>query len=268
MITANQAGVPTEVYHDDITFTDTDPAGRVTGVSNQMDCVIDASAGNFYLALQIEYTDDYDKLQSFYISVTPDQAGAEESGKASIIKTTNYQQAVFEDPSSTGNQGVVDYISNGGNSFTVNIYNWNDQLNPIYTQENVTIAQTQSNMFYYATIASTEFSEDDYEFRLNDLVYLNGDASKLSNAQIVFIDESNQEEYKYDYPLGYPSYSAPSFSLMDCVANPSLQNFTSYSDIVSAYSGKTFKIVIRYINASGTAYENYPLGTGVSFTFN
>ena len=256
------------LYQNNIEFVDTDPPGEVTGVSNQMDCVIDASTGNFYLALQIEYTDDYDKLQSFYISVTPDQAGAEESGKASIIKTTNYQQAVFEDPSSTGNQGVVDYISNGGNSFTVNIYNWNDQLNPIYTQENVTIAQTQSNMFYYATIASTEFSEDDYEFRLNDLVYLNGDASKLSNAQIVFIDESNQEEYKYDYPLGYPSYSAPSFSLMDCVANPSLQNFTSYSDIVSAYSGKTFKIVIRYINASGTAYENYPLGTGVSFTFN
>ena len=249
------------LYQDNIDFVDTDPPGEITGVSN-LHCSVDASSGSFYLVLQLDYTDDYDKLSSFYISVTPDQAGAEASSNASIIKSTNYQLAVFEDTSSTGNQGVISYLDGGGTSFTVNIYNWNDQQIPIYTEENVTIYKETSNIFYSAKISTTEFSPDDYEFRFDELVYVCGDPSHLSTAQIIFNDESTgREAFKWDFPLGNPSYLPPSFSLMDAVLTSSGSAFEDYNDIVSQLSGKTFEIVIQFINRAGTSFENYPIAS-------
>ena len=254
------------IYQSNITFVDTDPAGTIDSVSSQISASIDTTNNYFYLVFKITYTDDYDNLGDLRISVTPDQAGAEESSKADISKTTDYQLATFED-NSQGDQGVVSYLGSGNMAFTVNIYKYG-QDDPIYTQENVTVVKESSNIFYSGAPSKTEFSEDDIEFGFDNLVYVCGDPNKLSAAQVVFIDESSQEEYKWDYPLGNPSHTAPTFSLMAAVATPDFQNFESYSDIKAALSGKTFEIVIRFINASQSGYENYPMGTGVSFTFN
>ena len=263
VITANQAGVPTEVYHDDISFTDTDDPGVVNGLESDYLIAVDASTGDFTLPVKLLYTDDYDKLRSFYVELSPTD-GVTPSISAGASKEEDYQNLTYtgDDASS-----VITYIQNAGADgaeFNVKIYNFDDQQNPIWPKEGETVAPVyikvaDTNIVYGGKLYSTDLSQDSTSVQFG-ISYV-APVSTPTNPQIKFIDSSDSS-LVYSYDFNFENY--PTIDMI----NPSMSTgstINDYASLKAAFEGKTFTVVISYYD--GTTTTTKTIQTGVSFTF-
>ena len=261
MITANQAGVPTEVYHDDITFEDTDPQGEITGLNSDYLIAIDASTGDFTLPVQLLFTDDYHKFMSFYVELCPTD-GVTPSISAGASREEDYQNLTY-----TGNDtsSVITYIQNGGTNgaeFDVKIYHFDDQSNPLWESDPndpVYIKEADTNIVYGGRLYSTDLSEDSTSVQFG-ISYV-APVSTPTNPQIKFVDSSDPSlVYSYDFSFAnYPSVD---------LTHPAMSTGSAISDYASlkaAFEGKTFTVIISYYD--GTSQTTKTIQTGVSFTF-
>ena len=240
------------VYQDNITFIDTDPKGEVNGINSDYLIGIDASSGEFVLPLQIDYTDEYKKLGSFYIQLVPADPDVS-AVTAPADEIEGYQNVKF-----TGGQQIIDYITGGSTSFTINVFKWNDQSNPLWS-DSVEINESTINRVYGGQIYTTELSAESTDISFS-LAYLNS-VSTTVGPQIQFVDSSDPSlTYAYD------------FNFMETISvdmtNPSSSTgstISDYSSLKAAFEGKTFTVIILYND--GTSTQTKTIATGVTFTF-
>ncbi len=258
-IFANQSGTQTSVYHEDITFIDTDDPGVFNGLESDYLISIDASSGDFILPVKLLYTDVYDKFKSFYVQLCPTD-GVTPSISAEASKEENYQNLTY-----TGNDAtsVITYIQNGGASgaeFNVKVYHFDDQQHPIWeSSETVNIKVADTNIVYGGSLLSTELSQDSTSVQFG-ISYV-APVQAPTNPQIKFVDTSDSSlVYSYDFNFqNYPSVD---------MTNPTMSTgstITDYASLKAAFEGKTFDVVISYYD--GTSQTTKTIQTGVSFTF-
>ncbi|GEM_PF-6530635 len=248
-----------EIYHDDITFTDTDDPGVFNGLESDYLISVDASSGDFILPVKLLYTDVYDKFKSFYVQLCPTD-GVTPSISAGASKEENYQNLTY-----TGNDAtsVVTYIQNGGTSgaeFNVKVYHFDDQQHPIWeSSETVNIKVADTNIVYGGSLLSTELSQDSTSVQFG-ISYV-APVQAPTNPQIKFVDTSDSSlVYSYDFNFqNYPSVD---------MTNPAMSTgstISDYNSLKAAFEGKTFDVVISYYD--GTSQTTKTIQTGVSFTF-
>lgn len=248
-----------EIYHDDITFTDTDDPGVFNGLESDYLISVDASSGDFILPVKLLYTDVYDKFKSFYVQLCPTD-GVTPSISAGASKEDNYQNLTY-----TGNDAtsVITYIQNGGTSgaeFNVKVYHFDDQQNPIWeSSETVNIKVADTNIVYGGSLLSTELSQDSTSVQFG-ISYV-APVQAPTNPQIKFVDTSDSSlVYSYDFNFqNYPSVD---------MTNPAMSTgstISDYNSLKAAFEGKTFDVVISYYD--GTSQTTKTIQTGVSFTF-
>jgi len=248
-----------EIYHDDITFTDTDDPGVFNGLESDYLISVDASSGDFILPVKLLYTDVYDKFKSFYVQLCPTD-GVTPSISAGASKEDNYQNLTY-----TGNDAtsVVTYIQNGGTSgaeFNVKVYHFDDQQHPIWeSSETVNIKVADTNIVYGGSLLSTELSQDSTSVQFG-ISYV-APVQAPTNPQIKFVDTSDSSlVYSYDFNFqNYPSVD---------MTNPAMSTgstISDYNSLKAAFEGKTFDVVISYYD--GTSQTTKTIQTGVSFTF-
>lgn len=248
-----------EIYHDDITFIDTDDPGVFNGLESDYLISVDASSGDFILPVKLLYTDVYDKFKSFYVQLCPTD-GVTPSISAGASKEDNYQNLTY-----TGNDAtsVVTYIQNGGTSgaeFNVKVYHFDDQQNPIWeSSETVNIKVADTNIVYGGSLLSTELSQDSTSVQFG-ISYV-APVQAPTNPQIKFVDTSDSSlVYSYDFNFqNYPSVD---------MTNPAMSTgsaINDYASLKAAFEGKTFDVVISYYD--GTSQTTKTIQTGVSFTF-
>lgn len=180
-----------EIYHADITFTDTDDPGVVNGLNSDYLIAIDASTGEFTLPVQLLYTDDYDKFMSFYVQLCPTD-GVTPSISAGASKEEDYQNLTY-----SGNDvsSVITYIQNGGTdgaAFDIKIYHYNDQSNPLWESDPndpAYIKEADTNIVYGGSLLSTELSQDSTSVQFS-LAYV-APVQTPTNPQIKFVDTSD-----------------------------------------------------------------------------
>lgn len=247
------------IYHDDITFIDTDDPGVFNGLESDYLISIDASSGDFILPVKLLYTDEYDKFKSFYVELCPTD-GVTSSISAGASKEDNYQNLTY-----TGNDAtsVITYIQNGGTSgaeFDVKVYHFDDQQHPIWeSSETVNIKVADTNIVYGGSLYNTDLSQDSTSVSV-DISYVNP-VSTPTNPQIQFVDSSDTS-LTYSYDINFANYQT-----IDMI-NPSVSTgstITDYASLKAAFEGKTFIVIIKYYN--GTEYISKTIQTGVSFTF-
>lgn len=258
-IFTNQSGTQTSVYHDDITFIDTDDPGVFNGLESDYLISVDASSGDFILPVKLLYTDVYDKFKSFYVQLCPTD-GVTPSISAGASKEDNYQNLTY-----TGNDAtsVITYIQNGGTSgaeFNVKVYHFDDQQHPIWeSSETVNIKVADTNIVYGGSLLSTELSQDSTSVQFG-ISYV-APVQAPTNPQIKFVDTSDSSlVYSYDFNFqNYPSVD---------MTNPAMSTgstISDYNSLKAAFEGKTFDVVISYYD--GTSQTTKTIQTGVSFTF-
>lgn len=258
-IFTNQSGTQTSVYHDDITFIDTDDPGVFNGLESDYLISVDASSGDFILPVKLLYTDVYDKFKSFYVQLCPTD-GVTPSISAEASKEDNYQNLTY-----TGNDAtsVITYIQNGGTSgaeFNVKVYHFDDQQHPIWeSSETVNIKVADTNIVYGGSLLSTELSQDSTSVQFG-ISYV-APVQAPTNPQIKFVDTSDSSlVYSYDFNFqNYPSVD---------MTNPAMSTgsaINDYASLKAAFEGKTFDVVISYYD--GTSQTTKTIQTGVSFTF-
>lgn len=250
-----------EIYHADITFTDTDDPGVVNGLNSDYLIAIDASTGEFTLPVQLLYTDDYDKFMSFYVQLCPTD-GVTPSISAGASKEEDYQNLTY-----SGNDvsSVITYIQNGGTdgaAFDIKIYHYNDQSNPLWESDPndpAYIKEADTNIVYGGSLLSTELSQDSTSVQFS-LAYV-APVQTPTNPQIKFVDTSDSSlVYSYDFNFqNYPSVN------MTSPAMSTGSTITDYATLKAAFEGKTFDVVISYYD--GTSQTTKTIQTGVSFTF-
>lgn len=247
------------IYHDDITFIDTDDPGVFNGLESDYLISIDASSGDFILPVKLLYTDVYDKFKSFYVQLCPTD-GVTPSISAGASKEDNYQNLTY-----TGNDAtsVITYIQNGGTSgaeFNVKVYHFDDQQNPIWeSSETVNIKVADTNIVYGGSLDSTELSQDSTSVSFG-MSYVNPEQTP-TNPQIQFVDSSDTS-LTYSYDINFANYQT-----IDMI-NPAASTgstITDYASLKAAFEGKTFTVIIKYYN--GTENISKTIQTGVSFTF-
>lgn len=247
------------IYHDDITFIDTDDPGVFNGLESDYLISIDASSGDFILPVKLLYTDEYDKFKSFYVQLCPTD-GVTPSISAGASKEDNYQNLTY-----TGNDAtsVITYIQNGGTSgaeFNVKVYHFDDQQNPIWeSSETVNIKVADTNIVYGGSLDSTELSQDSTSVSFG-MSYVNPEQTP-TNPQIQFVDSSDTS-LTYSYDINFANYQT-----IDMI-NPAVSTgstITDYASLKAAFEGKTFTVIIKYYN--GTENISKTIQTGVSFTF-
>ena len=249
------------IYHDDITFIDTDDPGVFNGLESDYLISIDASSGDFILPVKLLYTDEYDKFKSFYVELCPTD-GVTSSISAGASKEDNYQNLTY-----TGNDAtsVITYIQNGGTSgaeFNVKIYHFDDQQHPIWesdTSNPVYIKEADTNIVYGGSLLSTDLSQDSTSVQFG-ISYV-APVQAPTNPQIKFVDTSDSSlVYSYDFNFqNYPSVD---------MTNPAMSTgstISDYNSLKAAFEGKTFDVVISYYD--GTSQTTKTIQTGVSFTF-
>ena len=248
-----------EIYHDDITFIDTDDPGVFNGLESDYLISIDASTGEFILPVKLLYTDVYDKFKSFYVELCPTD-GVTPSISAGASKEDDYQNLTY-----TGNDAtsVITYIQNGGTSgaeFNVNIYHFDDQQHPIWeSSETVNIKVADTNIVYGGTLYNTDLSQDSTSVSVG-ISYVNPESTP-TNPQIQFVDSSDTS-LTYSYDINFENYQT-----IDMI-NPTTSTgstINDYASLKAAFEGKTFIVIIKYYN--GTEYISKTIQTGVSFTF-
>lgn len=247
-----------EIYHADITFTDTDDPGVVNGLNSDYLIAI-ASADEFTLPVQLLYTDDYDKFRSFYVKLFPTD-GVTSEVTAGASKEEDYQNLTFSDASS-----VITYIQNAGADgaeFNVKIYNYDDQSNPLWESDPndpAYIKEADTNIVYGGSLLSTDLSQDSTSVQFS-LAYV-APVQTPTNPQIKFVDTSDSSlVYSYDFNFqNYPSVN------MTSPAMSTGSTINDYASLKAAFEGKTFDVVISYYD--GTSQTTKTIQTGVSFTF-
>lgn len=245
-----------EIYHDDITFIDTDNPGVINGLESDYLISIDASSGDFILPVKLLYTDEYDKFKSFYVQLCPTD-GVTPSISAGASKEDNYQNLTY-----TGNDAtsVISYIGNSGAEFNVKVYHFDDQQNPIWeSSETVNIKVAEANIVYGGSLDGTELSQDSTSVQFG-ISYV-APVQAPTNPQIKFVDTSDSSlVYSYDFNFqNYPSVD---------MTNPAMSTgstISDYNSLKAAFEGKTFDVVISYYD--GTSQTTKTIQTGVSFTF-
>lgn len=250
-----------EIYHADITFTDTDDPGVINGLNSDYLIAIDASTGEFTLPVQLLYTDNYDKFKSFYVQLCPTD-GVTSSISAGADKQENYQNLTY-----TGNDAssVITYIQNGGTdgaAFDIKIYHFDDQQNPLWESDPndpVYIKEADINVVYGGSLLSTDLSQDSTSVQF-DISYVNP-VSTPTNPQIQFVDSSDTS-LTYSYDFNFESY--PTIDMINPTTSTG-STITDYASLKDAFEGKTFIVIIKYY--SGTEYQSKTIQTGVSFTF-
>lgn len=247
------------IYHDDITFIDTDDPGVFNGLESDYLISVDASSGDFILPVKLLYTDVYDKFKSFYVQLCPTD-GVTPSISAGASKEDNYQNLTY-----TGNDAtsVITYIQNGGTSgaeFNVKVYHFDDQQHPIWeSSETVNIKVADTNIVYGGSLLSTELSQDSTSVQFG-ISYV-APVQAPTNPQIKFVDTSDSSlVYSYDFNFqNYPSVD---------MTNPAMSTgstISDYNSLKAAFEGKTFDVVISYYD--GISQTTKTIQTGVSFTF-
>ncbi|MBQ6920952.1 MAG: hypothetical protein IJQ72_03520 [Bacilli bacterium] len=250
-----------EIYHDDITFTDTDPEGVINGLNSDYLIATDASTGDFTLPVQLLYTDDYDKFMSFYVELCPTD-GVTPSISAGASKEENYQNLTY-----SGNDvsSVITYIQNGGTdgaAFDIKIYHFDDQSNPLWESDPndpVYIKEADTNIVYGGSLLNTELSQDSTSVQFS-LAYV-APLQTPTGPQIKFVDTSDTSlVYSYDFNFeNYPTID------MTSPAMSTGSTISDYATLKAAFEGKTFEVVISYYD--GTTQAEKSIQTGVSFTF-
>lgn len=247
------------IYHDDITFIDTDDPGVFNGIESDYLISVDASSGDFILPVKLLYTDEYDKFKSFYVELCPTD-GVTSSISAGASKEDNYQNLTY-----TGNDAtsVITYIQNGGTSgaeLDVKVYHFDDQQHPIWeSSETVNIKVADTNIVYGGSLYNTDLSQDSTSVSV-DISYVNP-VSTPTNPQIQFVDSSDTS-LTYSYDINFANYQT-----IDMI-NPAVSTgstITDYASLKAAFEGKTFTVIIKYYN--GTENKSKTIQTGVSFTF-
>ena len=247
------------VFSDNINFIDADPQGEVTGISSDYLVTIDDSDPDnveAYMPIQIDYTDDYHNLTSFWVifSVEGQPEGSEITTNASVSEFEDYQYAIIRESS------VIQAIQDG-RTFKIDICKEDDQSNPLYTESGVEIQVADINRFYYGLIDDKSYDQSDTELRFYDLVYVYGDSQASNGPELVFEYEGTEYVYLINIP-SYPSQVA-TVDLMNPLSGP----YTSYSDLASTMGNKSFNVYIRYYPSVGTSEQNLPIATGLSLTF-
>lgn len=247
------------VFSDNITFVDSDPQGTVSRINSDYLVTIDNSDPDnveAYMPIQIDYTDDYHNLKSFWVifSVEGQPEGSEITTNASISETGNYQYAIIRD------SNVIQAIQDG-RTFKIDICKQDDQSNPLYTETGVEIKAADINHFYYGSIDDKSYDQSDTELRFYDLVYVYGDSQASNGPELVFEFEGTE----YVYLINIPSY--PSQAATVDLMNPRSGPYTSYNDLASTMGGKSFNVYIRYYPSAGTSEQNLPIATSLSLTF-
>ncbi len=250
-ILANQTEV---VYHDDITFINTDAS--VNQVNSDYLVTVDRSESDpmVILPLQIEYTDNYQTLSSFAITLVP-TVDSISSGWCSASATEEYQSIKFSE------SDLITYIDRGNTEFVLNVFDGSNQSTPLWS-DTVNLSVATVNRIYGGIVYNTEIASDDTNLGI-DLACVYG-AQTPTGPQIVLIneaDETESEYYVYDFNF--------SFYVSVDMTKPSSAStgatITDFSSLSAAMSGKTFKIRIDYND--GTDSQQKVILTGVSFTF-
>ena len=247
------------VFSDNINFIDADPQGEVTGISSDYLVTIDDSDPDnveAYMPIQIDYTDDYHNLTSFWVIFTVEgqPEGSEITTNASISEFEDYQYAIIRESS------VIQAIQDG-RTFKIDICKEDDQSNPLYTESGVEIQVADINRFYYGLIDDKSYDQSDTELRFYDLVYVYGDSQASNGPELVFEYEGTEYVYLINIP-SYPSQAA-TVDLMNPISGP----YSSYSDLASTMGNKSFNVYIRYYPSAGTSQNTLSITTGLSLTF-
>ena len=244
------------IYHDDITFIDTDDPGVFNGLESDYLISVDASSGDFILPVKLLYTDEYDKFKSFYVQLCPTD-GVTPSISAGASKEDNYQNLTY-----TGNDAtsVISYIGTSGAEFNIKIYHFDDQQHPIWeSSETVNIKVAEANIVYGGSLYNTDLSQDSTSVSV-DISYVNP-VSTPTNPQIQFVDSSDTS-LTYSYDINFANYQT-----IDMI-NPAVSTgstINDYASLKAAFEGKTFIVIIKYYD--GTENKSKTIQTGVSFTF-
>ena len=256
-ILANQV----EIYHDDISFEDTDDPGVINGLESDYLIAVDASTGDFTLPVKLLYTDEYDKFSSFYVELCPTD-GVTPSISAGASKEEDYQNLTY-----TGNDAssVITYIQNGGAdgaAFDIKIYHFDDQSNPLWESDPndpVYIKVADTNIVYGGRLYDTALSQDSTSVQFG-ISYV-APVQTPTNPQIKFVDSSDSAlVYSYDFNFeNYPTID------MTSPAMSTGSTITDYASLKAAFEGKTFDVIISYYD--GTSQTTKTIQTGVSFTF-
>lgn len=245
-----------EIYHDDITFIDTDDPGVFNGLESDYLISVDASTGEFILPVKLLYTDVYDKFKSFYVELCPTD-GVTPSISAGASKEDNYQNLTY-----TGNDAtsVISYIGTSGAEFNIKIYHFDDQQHPIWeSSETVNIKVAEANIVYGGSLYNTDLSQDSTSVSV-DLSYVNP-VSTPTNPQIQLVDSSDTS-LTYSYDINFANYQT-----IDMI-NPAVSTgstINDYASLKTAFEGKTFIVIIKYYD--GTDNISKTIQTGVSFAF-
>ena len=256
-ILANQV----EIYHDDITFTDTDDPGVINGLESDYLIAVDASTGDFTLPVKLLYTDDYDKFSSFYVELCPTD-GVTPSISAGASKEEDYQNLTY---SGNDASSVITYIQNGGAdgaAFDIKIYHFDNQSNPLWESDPndpVYIKVADTNIVYGGRLYDTALSQDSTSVQFG-ISYV-APVQTPTNPQIKFVDTSDSSlVYSYDFNFeNYPTID------MTSPAMSTGSTITDYASLKAAFEGKTFDVVISYYD--GTSQTTKTIQAGVSFTF-
>ena len=240
------------VYHDDITFINTDAS--VDQVNSDYLVTVDKSGSDpvAILPLQIEYTDNYQTLSSFAITLVP-TVGSISSGWCSASATEEYQSAKFSE------SDIITYIERGNTEFVLNVFDGSNQSTPLWSNT-VNISVATVNRVYGGTVYNTEIASDDVNLNI-DLACVYG-AQTPTGPQIVLINEADETEY-YVYDFNFSFYVSVDMTKPSSASTGA--TITDFSSLSAAMSGKTFKIRIDYND--GTDSQQKVIQTGVSFTF-
>lgn len=242
------------VYHDDITFINTDASVNQVNLDNLITVDRSGSDPEVILPLQIDYTDNYQTLSSFAITLVP-TVGSSSGGWCSASATEEYQSVTFSE------SDLITYIDRGNTEFVLNVFDGSNQSTPLWS-DTVYLSVATVNRVYGGTVLTTKITSDDTNLGI-DLACVYG-VETPTEPQIVLIneeDETESEYYVYDF-------SFSTFIIVDLI-NPSPEStgatITDFDSLLAAMSGKTFTIRIDYND--GTDSQQKVIQTGVSFTF-
>lgn len=248
-ILANQTDV---VYHDDIMFINTDAS--VNQINSDYLVTIDKSESDpvVILPLQIEYTDNYQTLDSFAITLVPTVSSIS-SGWCSASANEEYQSIIFSE------SDLITYIERGNTEFVLNVFDGSNQSTPLWS-DTVNLSVATVNRVYGGTVYNTEIASDDTNLNIG-LACVYG-AQTPTGPQIVLINEAYETEY-YVYDFNFSFYVSVDMTKPSSASTGA--TITDFSSLSAAMSGKTFKIRIDYND--GTDSQQKVILTGVSFTF-
>ena len=226
---------------------------KVNGIISDYLVTINNSEGEMYLPVQIDYTDPDNSFGSFYVQLVPGD-GTTTSDTAAADELEEYQSLVFRE------QAVMDYITGGGTSFTINVYKWNDQTNALWT-DSVQISEANINRVYSGSIPDPTIREDAGAALGISLSYVYG-VQTPNSPRIVFINEDDTSE-TYSYDIDFANYF--NVTMTNPAATTGEQTINDFNSLASAMGNKTFTVRIDYND--GTSDQQKVIQTGVSFTF-